>query len=297
MGTSDSYGGPPAEQSLLPSWALPSPPEDEPEPDGDDGDDTSGDESGEDSGEDSKPDGVQPAPDPNSSRVQPSTQWQTAKTNLTKAASGGGGRAVRTAGRAYVRGRGGSRAATRTSVSGRSAAAGVGSFLSDVSRRGVGAALDSLGLGKFVGRNVQEVFAAIANALAPDGAKREETAARKAVNEALYRVFQRCDFESSDLSPLESMTRDEIAQAIKDSVSGYIYSRWLEELGQSIERGSVSPDSAVRMERIVKNYVRESVKFETREIDVVAIDWSSSEGGSIIESIFQDAYGFLEVAK
>jgi hypothetical protein len=161
----------------------------------------------------------------------------------------------------------------------------------------VGTALDSLGLARFVGRTVQEVFTAIANTLAPDGAKREETASRKAVNEALYRVFQRCDFASTDLSPLESMTREDIAQAIKDSVSGYIYSRWLEELGQCIERGSVSPDSAVRLERTVKNYVRECVKFETRELDVVSVNWSASEGARIIEGIFEDAYGLLEVTE
>lgn len=295
MGTSDSYGGPAAEQALLPSWAVPSPPDDAPEPATGQGDDSTTSSPDKDAvGNDSAD---SPAQQQTSPRVQPSTHWRTAKSNLTRFASGGGGgRAIRSAGRAYVRGRGGSRAATRTSTSGRSAAAGVGSFLSNIAGIGVGAALESLGLARFVGRSVQEVFAAIANALAPDGAKREETAARKAVSEALYRVFQRCDFESTDLSPLESMTREDIAQAIKDSVSSYIYSRWLEELGQSIERGSVSPDAAVRLERTVKSYVRQSVKFETRELDVVSVDWSASEGARIIDQIFQDAYSFLEVA-
>ncbi len=176
-------------------------------------------------------------------------------------------------------------------------AAGVGSFLSNVARGGVRAALGSLGLERFVGRSVGEVFAAIANALAPHGAKREETAARRAANEALYRVFQRCDFDSNDLSPLESMTRDDVASAIRDSVSGYIYSRWLEELGQSIEKGAVSPDSAVRLERMVKNYVRECVKLDTKDLDVLGVDWSGPEGSGIINEIFDSAYGLLEVAE
>ena len=296
MGTSTSYGGPPAEQVLLPSWALPASSDDatDPLPDVSDGDSP---DSPEDVTGDVGPDGDSTIVS-ESSRVRPNTHWRTAKSNLTRFASGGGGsRAVRSAGRAYVRGRGGSGAATGSSTSGRSTAAGVGSFLSNLARRGMQAALESLGLTEYVGRSVQEVFAAIANVLAPDGARREETAARKAANEALYRVFQRCDFESTDISPLESMTHDDIAQAIRDTVSGYIYSRWLEELGKSIEKGSVSPDSAVRLERSIKSYVRESVKFETRDIDVLRIDWTASRGVSIIEGVFRDAYALLEVTR
>lgn len=301
MGTSASFGGPAAQQKLLPDWAFPGDPESgDSAPD--DADSPSADDSPGDSDAPESPstDTSEPAAQPNAPQTKPDRSWQTAKTSLTRFARGSGGgegRAVRTAGRNYVRAKGGSRAATQSSRSGRSVAAGVGSFLSAVANRGVNAALESIGLGNLVGQSIDSVCVAIADAISPDGSHRDDTAARRAANDTLYRVYKKFADDTHDIKALNSVSGDDVRAAIRDTVSAYIFSRWLEELGLSIEKGATSANSAVSLERQVKQYVRERVRYDTKEADVLKVNWKAREGSQIIERIFNDAYSILEVAK
>jgi hypothetical protein len=201
---------------------------------------------------------------------------------------------VSRAGRAYVRAKGGARAAAGQAVHGRATAARAGRFFGTLASRGLGAALDALGLRTYIGRGAEEVFAAIANAISPAGATLEEAAARRAADEVLARLYDERVDADGDLADLERMTAEDVATAVRDVVSGYIYQRWLEELGKSIERGATSPADAVRLEREVRQYVRDIVQLDVPSDRVLTIDWEKPEGQALLQRFFEEAYSLLE---
>lgn len=315
MGTSKPYGGPGDKIPLLPDWALPPPdggdpvPEEEeegeslPEPVDQAEEDEAGVEQEEDDEPNSVPSGDEPVAGHADLAGPPDTQspggsWKWAKAFLGRAASSGGGRAAfAKAARSYVRAHGGPRRAAQAATSGRSATARLGRFLADVSRRGLDAALDALDLATVVGRDAQTVFAAIANALAPNGASPEQAVAREAVGDVLEGLYERFALADGDLARLNSLSIDDVRQAVVDSVSSYIYHRWLQELGRQIEQKAISPAQAVRLERDVKQFVKDSTILDLKGEDVLAMDWDGEWGRAFVERIYADAYRLLGGAR
>jgi len=303
MGTSRSNGGPGDRTPLLPAWALPGgappPPLPPDEPDGDgDGDNSfpdTADTGSDDAGDGDALDNSSSEDHPGASAAPPSGRWQAAKRMLTQSARAGGDRAnVSAAGRAYVRAKGGSRAAANAAVQGRTTAAHAARFLGTLASGGLAAALDAIGLRNFIGRNAEVVFAAIANAIAPPGATLEEAAARRAADEVLARLYDERIGEDGDTAPLERMSETDVAEAVRGVISAYVYERWLEELGKSIESGAVSPAEAVKQEREMKLYVRDIVQLDVSNEDVLAFGRDPAHGQAVIQRLFDEAYAFLE---
>jgi hypothetical protein len=224
------------------------------------------------------------------------TTWRGAKSSLTRFAKGGGGeRRTRNAARNYVKARGGSRASSRAAIAGRRATTRLGGFLASVSTHGIEAAVKELGLASVVGKNVDVVFALIANVLAPSGATLEEAAARKAVDEALWLLYTQFSLDDGDINKLDALDAAGVREAIETSVAGYIYHRWLQELGKRIVDNTFSAHEAVRLEDQVKKYVQETVKLDFRGMDVLTINWREMHTQQIVERIYMDAYSLLEV--
>ncbi len=292
MGTSSSYGGPTGNNPLLPDWAQP----DNVNPMPNDADPSEGEDAGEVNDESTNDSNEEPATTDPATQSQPTpVNFRGAKSSMTRFVSGGGGSSgVGRVARNYVGARGGSRRSAQAATSGRASTGRLGSFLSSVATRGVAAAARELGLGNLTGRSAAEVFAAIANRLAPSGATLEEAAARRAVDDALFALYNRYDLENADISSLDQMDGDGIRAALESSVSAYIYHRWLQELGDRIEENAVTSEQAVRLEREVRDYVEQTVRLDLREVDVLTLDWNGSEGRRIVERIFQEAYGLLE---
>lgn len=290
MGTSSSYGGPTGTNPLLPDWAQPDTPASTP-------DDTAVDGDGNGEGEKDSPDSQstdQPAGGTQPPQT-PTVNFRGAKSSMTRFVSGGEGNGnVGRVGRNYVAARGGSRRSAQAATSGRSSTARLGSFLSSVASQGVAAAAREFGLGELAGRSAYEVFAAIANRLAPSGATLEEAAARHAVDDALLGLYRKYDLENTDLLSLDQMDGEAIRDAVESSVSAYIYHRWLQELGDRIEENAVTADQAVRLEREVREYVEQTVRLDLRNIDALTLDWNGNEGRRIVERIYQEAYGLIE---
>lgn len=330
MGTSNSTGGPGDRTPLLPSWALPGGGGGDggDGSDGDGGADGSGDGGGDGTG-DGGPDGSgdgsadggdnggdpggdeQPAaggspagggpPGPTGSThapAAPPAHWRSAKRRLGAAVTGRTGRAgIARAGRAYVRALGGSRRAAQSVPSARASSARLGGFLADVSGRGLGAALDAIGLGRLVGSDSHTVFAAIVDALAPEGADLEQMAAREAVNETLAELFEQYVAPDGSVAALESMTPDAIRSAVERSVAASIYHRWLGDLEKQLEEKAVTAAEAVRLERDVAAYIRETVKLDLRDRDPLKLGWGTAEGAAFMETIYRDAYAILGSAE
>lgn len=298
MGTSKSYSGPTDTSQLLPSWALnpeataPPPAAGGAQPTGEAGgangetETATPDNAADDDSTPPAP-GVQPS-------SGPTRPWTSAKTRLGKVVQAGGTReSFRSAGRAYVRARGGSSGAARAARAGRRATAALAGFLSSVTANGLGPTLERLELTSYVGRDAQQVFAAISNALAPAGASLEEAVARRATNEVLLGFYERFGIQENGLARLEAMSADDIRKAVEASISAYVYHRWLEELGEMIEQKVVSPLEAERIEGQMRDYVNEVVHLDLNNVDVVALDWKGPAGAKLIEDLYAQAYGVL----
>lgn len=290
MGTSKSSPGPTKPFPLLPPWAQngsPVPPP--PVADG----------TAEDGLASPPLDGI-PAVPGTAPFAQPGSiplvNLRPAKVAMGKFTSGGGGNRVRSAGRTYVQGRGGASGAARSAIGGRASTARLGGFLSSVAARGWQEAVRVLGLARLVGQAPEAVVAALVDVLAPAGSMLEDAAARRAVNEALWSLYDRFDLEDGNLDKLDRMDRATVAEMVETSVVTYIYTRWLQELGQRIESKAVSDDQAAMLEKQVKDYVKETVKLDFTEKDVLGLDWTGTQGQHMVERIFREAYSFLEEA-
>jgi hypothetical protein len=309
MGTSKSNGGPKDKIPLLPDWAFPPLEEEEPpleeeeqeqenppdpedevekEDEGDDNDADDDDGSDEPADDDDADVGTEQAP-----TVETST-WRSARTFLSKAVKKSGDRRAefRRAAQSYVRAHGGARRASQNSPSGRAATGRLAGFLSDVARRGIDAALEALNLSSVVGRDAQTVFAAISNALSPEGASPEQAVAREAINDVLSDIYERFVGDDGDISKLNALTGEDVAKAITDSVSTYIYKRWLQELGKQIEKKAVSSSEAVSLEREAKLFIKDSVKLDFKTTDPLSVNWKT-DGHSIVETIYTQAYSLF----
>ncbi len=291
MGTSSSYGGPSDRTPLLPAWALPpvvAPPEEQPPevPAGP-----------EETPADAAPVTNDPVDNPQPAMAPPLTgptgTWKSARIGFGKAVASRTPQSFRNAARAYARAsRGGGSGATGAR-SGKQAMAALGGFLSAAAGQGLQRALEGLGLGSVVGRDVSEVLAAISNALAPDGATKEEAAARDAVNEAIETLYERFLSEGRDLTALETMGPTDIAAAIAACVESYIYNRWLGDLGVRIEQKAVSAAQAVRIERDVRAFIHETVRLDMSRVDFMTLDWRGDAGRHFVETIYREAYALF----
>lgn len=282
MGTSKSYDGAKDRTPLLPPWAFPGADGLHPMPESPDAPTPE------------QPRGEQPSPEP--SQPIPDNSWRTAKVSLGKVISGGSGGkgAFAAPGRKYVGALGGARNAARSSRAGKASTTRLGQFLSSVGSYGLNKTLERFGLASFIGKDAETVFTAISNALAPAGSSREESIARNAVNEALDALYEQFILADGDLTKLDQMGTQEVAQALETAVSSCIYGRWLAELEIVLEKKAISAKEAVRYERDMRAYIRESVQLDMQGIDVLNMDWNGSSGKQFIDKIFTDAYKILE---
>ncbi len=76
-------------------------------------------------------------------------------------------------------------------------------------------------------------------------------------------------------------------------VASYIYNRWLGDLGVKIEEKAISPQEAVRVERRMKDFIRDAVKLDLQRKDPLKIDWRGTEGKDLINRIYNDAYAVV----
>lgn len=220
---------------------------------------------------------------------------------MTRYAGTGGGSSnsgrLRSAGAGYVRAKGGARSAGTSATSGRASTGRLGGFLSSAVGSGVRTALESVGLRDFVGESAETVFARLVDKLAPSGATKEEAAARRATVEVLAFLYDTVVGEDGDVSALEGLDTDTVERAVEQSVSGYIYNRWLDELGLSIEKGAISEANAIRLEAEVREYVASCISLELGGKSVLDVNWNDAEGRGIVDRVYRDAYAVLEAAE
>jgi len=222
--------------------------------------------------------------------------WSKAKRSLGALTKGSDQTSRKKAGRDYVGARGGASNASRSSVSARRATKQLGGFLADVSLSGIKSAFESLGLENFIGKEADIVFGAILDKLSPEGLDIEEVSTRDAIGEALAELFDEYVKDDGNLEALEKMTPESISSAIEISVVASIFNRWLGDLGRRIEEKAVTPEDAVKLERDIKSYIKESVSNKLVNQNPLKINWKSGEGIAFVDAIYYEAYSLLEGA-
>jgi hypothetical protein len=162
-----------------------------------------------------------------------------------------------------------------------------------VARNGFAGAFANLGLGSFVGRDLDSVIAAVNDAICPAGSDLEEVAAREATSEALQDVFAEVIKAGADINRLDAMDASSVARAVEVMVASYIYNRWLGELGIKIEEKAVSPQQAIKVEQRMKEFITDAVKIDLQQKDPLKVDWRGAEGQTFIGRIYNDAYAVI----
>lgn len=286
MGTSQSYRGPGNRSPLLPPWAdgdsspLPNPSPDQGQPG---------------SGNPAQ-NPANPAP-VNSPISQQNNNWATTSRHFGNFAKGGGGGSLGKALGSYTKSKGGSRQASRSARAGRTSTARLGGFLSNVAAGSVRIATEGLGLASSIlGMPVELALGAILDAIAPEGATPDDSAARRAINATLDEMYSRFELGDGDLTRLEAIDNNTAKELVVYSVTSYIYEKFLQDLQYCFEKENIAVDEVVRLEREVHPYIEETVKFELlqQQINVLTINWSGAEGKRFCEDIYSQAYALLE---
>jgi len=276
MGTSSSYGGPKGVSNLLPPWAEPT-----------------DDSTAPNAVPDLPPDGASDQPAPPSPPA-PGLPWSQPKSLTSRWAkgtsTGGPARALR----AYVQASGGSRAASRRASAGRATARRLGGFLGAGVGGGFAAAAAAIGLITFVGRDADALLNELVDRLAPDGALLDDAVARQAAILTWEEVFERLDVAGSGFAALDRIDRGMAEDIVRRFVTHYVAERFLQELGDCIDRGAISASAANDLYREVRDFIRETVRIDFGGVDLVAMDWDSADAQARVDGVFAAAYGFIE---
>jgi hypothetical protein len=279
MGTSGSYGGPGKGGSLLPPWATPAVDAS--------GTEASNDEQGGDAEKETPTQGEKPN--------APTATWSAAKSLLTRfGSSGGSGGYLRSAASAYVGAQGGARAASSAAVAGRRSSQALGGFLRFLSTEGPTRALESLGLREHVGSDAPTLLAVLVDRLASNGHGLEANVARSALAKTLHRLFEERGVAAEGIGALAEMSADDVRLVIEEYVAQYIDERLVQVIGDGLE--DLPMDEVVLREQEVWDYVRNAVRLDLHDVDVLGLDWASAQAASLIDRIFTEAHRLIAQA-
>lgn len=221
--------------------------------------------------------------------------WTQAKRLATRYARSGGDReALTRAVGAYVAAHGGALLAAAGAAAGQAALSALGSFLTDVARSGLSDALEKRGMTHLVGQDADTVLASLVDALAGPGNTREDAIARAAMTEVLGELFERLAETPEGLAELDRLDRQGVTELMAMFTVEYVYLRMLEEIGDRIAAGATTPEVAQRLEIQIKDYIKEMLEMELRNIDPMSIDWGGPDGQAFRQRIFESAYALLE---
>ncbi|GFZ79796.1 hypothetical protein GCM10011531_07160 [Aquaticitalea lipolytica] len=283
MGTSGSGGGPKGKTPLLPNWALPSGSPETPEEENQDGQEGSNDE---------QQDESSPLEQDNS--PQPTQDLSSTKGYLTRIANGTKGASFKKFAKSYVSSSGGSKGATRGSRAGINTGGNYIGFWGGVSKNGFEQTLRNYNLSDCIGKSTEEVFARIADEIAPIGSTNDDAIARSAVMMAMEQLYNKLEDQGQDIDSLDSLDKDMLTETVLEFVSAYIFKKFVYEAGLALERNNLTETEAIDLENEMKTFIKEEVKSNFKKIDVTEIDLNSGQGQKIITEVFDLAYSTLE---
>lgn len=282
MGTSISGTGPKGKSPLLPSWANGT------------GDSSSSDDEQESQQDVNSGEGdVQDNTD-NTSEIRYANSLQGAKSSIKRIANNRTGASFKRAVKSYLRSTGGHKSATKSSLSGIKTGGNYINFWGGVSQVGFKETLEKYDLTDCIGKSTEEVFAKIADKIAPIGSTNDEAIARAAIMMAFDKLCERMIENNQDLDTLDKLDSETLKETVVEFVSAYIFKKWVYEAGIALEKNNLTETEAVELENEMRNFVRDEVKNGFKKMDVATFDITEGDGKKMIEKIFNTAYSTLE---
>ncbi|MEQ7802144.1 Qat anti-phage system associated protein QatB [Pedobacter sp. ASV1-7] len=211
--------------------------------------------------------------------------WQTAKTAMSKFASGSSGN-IKNALSSYVKAHGGAKSASKTIRSAIVTTKNIGSFINSVSTGGLRETLDGYSI-DYENRTVSEVLSELINYLAPSPITKDDSIARKALILTMENLYNLMGEESLDL---DSVTGESLNFLIPKYVESFIYERLINDLGSRIETADIDFKRAVEIENDLKDYIVAKVEVVFRGKDFTTIVFTNA----VVESLYNQCYTVME---
>lgn len=290
MGTSTSNNGPSNNTTLLPSWAQvpenqspPNPPL--PEPNDNDGDENSN----------NPPIQNNDGNRPQQLEVPLSGDWRPARVGLSSFAKNPNASKFSSAAKSYVRSSGGSKGISKSIISGNRTGIKFGQLLSSFSNNGANNTFRELFNLDIQGLSLEIAINKIVDFLSPKDGTVEDSITSNAVIETLYEIYKDFNLSINDLSVLDSITNENIQDILTRYASSYIYSKWINEIGIVLENKEISEVLIVKIERQMKEFIRDSIKLEFSEINFKSEStFEKNKIQRIMSEVFETAYKALE---
>ncbi len=210
--------------------------------------------------------------------------WQTAKTSMSKIASGKS--TVNKALSNYVKAYGGAKSATKTAKSGIATVISIGQFINNVSSDGFRETLEKYKI-DFTDKSAKDVLSDLINYLAPSPITKEESIARKALIVTMELLYELLEKENLEIDLINSKTLNFI---VPKYIECYLYERIINDLGSRIETASLNSAQAIKIEEEIKEYINAKVDIAFKGKDFEKMSFTKNE----VESLYNQCYTIME---
>lgn len=210
--------------------------------------------------------------------------WQTAKTSMSKIASGKSN--VNKALSNYVKAHGGSKSASKAARSGIATVINIGQFINNVSSEGFRETLEKYKI-DFTDKSAKDVLSELINYLAPPPITKEDSIARKALIVTMELLYELLEKENLEIDKIDNSTLNFI---VPKYIECYLYERIINDLGSRIETASLNSAQAIKIEEEIKDYINAKVDIAFKGKDFEKMSFTKNE----VESLYNQCYTIME---
>jgi len=132
---------------------------------------------------------------------------------------------------------------------------------------------------------------ALVDKLSSSGHSLEDSVARSAMTKTLHALFEERGVAAEGLDALREMSKDDVRLVIEEYVARYIHERLIQVIGDGLQ--DLPMDEVVLRENEVWDYVRNAVRLDFKNVDVLALNWKSPQAVTLVERIFTEAHRLL----
>jgi hypothetical protein len=136
------------------------------------------------------------------------------------------------------------------------------------------------------------LLGALVDRLTSNGHGLEDNVARSALTKTLHTLFDEHGVTDGGLAALREMSVEDAQNVISECIARYIDERVLHVLGDGLQ--SLPVVEILLREAEVKDYIRNRLRMDLRDIDILRLDWGSAEATALIERIFTEAHRLLQ---
>lgn len=241
-----------------------------------------------------KPKENESVPKETSSNNSQYTSWKSAKSSMSKYASGkGGSNGKRRAVSSYVKGYGGSQNAAKSATSAIRTTIRIGDFFDGVKQKGITQVLKDFKI-PIEGRKPKEILNDIVNILAPTPDLNDDSVARKAFVNTMSIIYEIFDDEKKDISLLDSFDSDISKILITKYIEIFIYERLIHDVGSRIEKKAENSNDAAKIEKELKEYIETKVSTTLKDKPLSFINSETKNINLLVEGLYQQCYKVLE---